>query len=251
MSLALVLHLREPLRVCLDCGLEAHNLKDLELFNRKKGSKYDRQNLCKACGNERNRKWHKANPEKSKEYNRKHYEANRKKRNEQNKNYRKANPEKKRKQDRIYYKANREKLLKNQKKYHDTHPEKIKEYNRKYWKENPFRAMVIRVKKRSKKRELDFDLDLEYMKQLWAECDGICPMTGVTMLRNSEGYDRDPVVMSVDRIVPEKGYVKGNVRLVSLWYNRARSNYGDNFMLEMCQRVVECARLLLKKEVPR
>ena len=53
---------------------------------------------------------------------------------------------------------------------------------------------------------------------------------------------RGPYVMSVDRIMPEKGYVKGNIRLVSWWYNIARQNWGDNFTLDMCKHVIETAQ---------
>lgn len=258
-----MLHLREPLRVCLDCGLEAHDLKDLELFKTRKGSKHGKENLCGKCVTERNRKWRKAHPKKVKESLRKYREANREKRNEQRKSYRIADPEKIRKHDREYYGVNRERVLKNQKKWRKAHPEKQREknkqyyedhreeqieYMRKYLKANPFRYTFLRARKASKKKGLDFDLTEDYLLQLWAECGGMCSMTGVSMLKTAdERYH--PYLMSLDRIVPEKGYVKGNVRLVSYWYNRARSNYGDKLMLEMCQRVVECAPLLLKKNV--
>jgi len=62
-------------------------------------------------------------------------------------------------------------------------------------------------------------------------------MTGVSMIKKS--YVNDPFAMSVDRIDPNKGYIKGNIRLVSRWYNIARSNWGDKFVLEMCQRVIK------------
>ncbi|GAH01609.1 unnamed protein product, partial [marine sediment metagenome] len=73
------------------------------------------------------------------------------------------------------------------------------------------------------------------------ECKGICQMTGIKMkLRSS--YN-DPYTMSLDRINPDKGYIKDNIRIVSVWYNLSRGNWGDEFTLEMCQRVIERARL--------
>ncbi len=67
-------------------------------------------------------------------------------------------------------------------------------------------------------------------------------MTGVPMLKISEeGHSKDPFVMSVDRIIPEKGYIKGNVRLVCMWYNSARSKNDDKFTLEMFQRTIDHA----------
>ncbi len=43
------------LRICRDCGLEAHNEKGLENFKKDKLSKHGRQNICKECSNKRSR----------------------------------------------------------------------------------------------------------------------------------------------------------------------------------------------------
>lgn len=130
------------------------------------------------------------------------------------------------KRSREYYKLNREKINKAQ-----------TEYLRKYRETKPLRYALINIKGKSKKKGLDFDLDLDYLTQLWDECEGICSMTGVLMTLKNSGHN-NPYSMSLDRIIPEHGYTKGNIRLVSLWYNRTRSNWGDQFVIEMCRRVV-------------
>jgi len=160
-----------------------------------------------------------------------------------NRGYRAKNPEKFRAREIKYYAENREKILERRRKHRannpDKHnPEKRKEQNREYRKSNPFRIKLLRSKQRSKKKGLAFDLDKEYLEQLWDECGGICSMTGIPMLIVSK-EGTSPFVVSVDRIIPEKGYVKGNVRLISNWYNLTRRNFGDEFTHEMCQRVVE------------
>ena len=43
------------LRKCLQCGLEAITIDDLELFAKGNESKHGRQNLCKSCENKRKR----------------------------------------------------------------------------------------------------------------------------------------------------------------------------------------------------
>lgn len=199
----------EPLRVCRECGLEAFTEEDLELFAKGKTCKYGRDNLCKKCINERHRK---------------HYKENREERNAK---------------ARKYYTDNREKLNERQKKQYKTNIIKEREYNRKHHAAHPFRYAVKYAKARSKKNGSDFDLTPEFLIQLWDECGGICPMTGVKMLKKSKLSD--PIAKSLDRIDPEKGYTKDNVRLVSYWYNRTRNKWGDAFTLEMCQRVAERA----------
>ena len=141
--------------------------------------------------------------------------------------------------------ANPEKIREHNRKYREANPEKIKEYNRKYREANQFKIAIRLVKMRSNKKKIPFDLDIEHLEQLWEKCEGICSMTGVPMLKMSEeGHGKDPFVVSVDRIVPEKGYVKGNVRLVSFWYNATRSNNDDKFTLEMFQRTIDHARTI-------
>jgi len=257
--------LAEPLRVCLDCGMEATKEEDLKLFSKSKVCNYGRMNLCRKCDNERHRKYNEAHPEQTKErqrkyreanpekiieYNRKHYAANKGKYRERARKYRKDHPEKVKEATRKWQKANPEKA----RKYREDNREKIIEYNRSYfianrekineqrrrrYEQDPFKFRSEYIRKRSKTNGLSFDLTSEYLEQLWDECGGICPMTGNPMLKKSER--NDPFVVCIDRIIPDKGYIKGNVRLVSLWYNTARSNWGDDFTLEMCQRVVERA----------
>lgn len=178
----------KPLRICLDCDLEAYTEEDLEPFANSKTSKYGKRHLCKKCVVNRGNKWREDNLEYSKDYER---------------NYR------------------------------ESHSEEFRTYR----KANPIKFTIINIKGRSKRKGFDFNLDEEYLAQLWDECEGICLRTGVQM--NKTSGKNDPYSMSVDRINPEKGYTKENVRLVSLWYNRVRSNWGDKFTLEMCQRVVE------------
>jgi len=76
------------LRVCLDCGLEAHTVRDLEQFVTCTGLNHNKRNLCKKCGAKRQRQW--------KNKNRDHF-------NEYMREYRKNNP---------HYKDNKQRLKK-------------------------------------------------------------------------------------------------------------------------------------------
>jgi hypothetical protein len=50
----------------------------------------------------------------------------------------------------------------------------------------------------------------------------LCPILGIALQRGLEGgLDNSP---SLDRIVPRKGYVKGNVRVISNRANRIKSD---------------------------
>lgn len=57
-------------RVCRKCGQE----KPLEEFAKNKECVLGHSHICKQCKAEQSRKWHAANPEKTREYNRKYRE---------------------------------------------------------------------------------------------------------------------------------------------------------------------------------
>lgn len=49
------------LRVCIECGLEAHTHIELDLFAKSIQSKHGRHNMCKKCRNKYNKAFYKSN----------------------------------------------------------------------------------------------------------------------------------------------------------------------------------------------
>ena len=70
----------------------------------------------------------------------------------------------------------------------------------------------------SKKKNLPFDLDMKYLRSLFP-VDNKCPIFGFEM----DGSTRKRQA-SIDRIIPELGYVKGNVQFISMLANAMKSN---------------------------
>jgi hypothetical protein len=96
---------------------------------------------------------------------------------------------------------------------------------------------VVKLKNRQYKGN---DLDLEYLKQLWEDQGGICPFTKEKMILRTHTNTQDkltPYHASLDRIDCSKGYLKGNVRYVSVIANYARNNFSDIELLDFCKRV--------------
>jgi hypothetical protein len=106
------------------------------------------------------------------------------------------------------------------------------------WKDaNVTRWMCINSRSRAKKRKLEFDLTPEYVASLWP-ADGKCPATGMT-LKYNHGCGRGSgrwSAPSLDRIDSSKGYVKGNVRIISTAANMIR---GNDFPIEMIRNVAD------------
>lgn len=86
---------------------------------------------------------------------------------------------------------------------------------------------IHRLKKSEcKKKDLAYELDPEYIESIWTKT---CPIFG-TILRVNDKSHRDQYAM--DRIVPSKGYVKGNVCFISSRANRIKYD-ADEYELEM------------------
>lgn len=92
-----------------------------------------------------------------------------------------------------------------------------------YQKERPFKAHAAVVRSRAKKRGIPCDIDGEYLESIWT---GTCPIfhTKLNKPWHSTNADRaSKHTCSLDRIIPEKGYVKGNVEWISNIANMIKS----------------------------
>jgi hypothetical protein len=106
-----------------------------------------------------------------------------------------------------------------------------------------FRYFVNRGLYRSKiKKRYDCDLTVEYLKRLWDDQNGICPLTGWELiLPTNSSYpwnESNPANASIDRIDNSKGYVQGNIRFVAYIANIARATFTDDQLKEFCKAVV-------------
>ena len=114
----------------------------------------------------------------------------------------------------------------------------LQEYAKEYYNNKdkdcytPFRQHLRSVKNRNK----EHNIDLEYLKNLWEEQKGVCPLTGwnLDLIRKAS-----PNQASLDRIDSNKGYIQGNIRFIALIANLCKSSYDDQQVLEFCKAVVE------------
>lgn len=116
-------------------------------------------------------------------------------------------------------------------------PEKVSVYNKKYYSEkkeqvletqkkyrgnstNFFVIMLSEMKSRSKKRKHDIDPDVtvEYLEQLWKDSNNICALSGVEMTFKRKTKN----LVSPDRIDSSLGYIKGNIQFVTQQANRCK-----------------------------
>lgn len=84
---------------------------------------------------------------------------------------------------------------------------------------NPFKIKISRAKQRAIKCGLPFDLDEEYLKSIWT---GVCPVFGIEIFYGQERTLDNTA--ELDKIIPELGYVKGNVAFLSRRANRLKND---------------------------
>lgn len=129
--------------------------------------------------------------------------------------------EKRKKWSKNYYNKNRNKQLQMTSDWIKRNPDRTKETRAKHRiseKEKGFQDLSS-VKTRAKKKGLPFNLTKDYLRSITPTH---CPVLGI-LLESGMGNKTDNSP-SIDRIIPELGYVEGNVIIVSYKANRLRSD---------------------------
>jgi hypothetical protein len=79
--------------------------------------------------------------------------------------------------------------------------------------------MFTGAKQRALKEGLPFDIELDDCK-----IPDVCPVLGIPFDLGEKDGQRLDASPSLDKFVPEKGYVKGNVAVISWLANRIKTN---------------------------
>lgn len=118
---------------------------------------------------------------------------------------------------RKYYLKNREKML-----------ARNREMTQVRWATKHERQLVNVARNRAKKKGLSFDITEEDIV-----IPDICPVLKVKMER------RTPYAPSIDRIDSSKGYIKGNVQVISLMANKMKNNSTEKDLRNFAQWVIK------------
>jgi hypothetical protein len=88
----------------------------------------------------------------------------------------------------------------------------------KWYLENPKKRLLFAAKSRAKESNLEFNITLEDMI-----IPTLCPYLKIP-LTNIQGSGIIDSNISLDRIDPSKGYIKGNIQIISNLANRMKTN---------------------------
>ena len=92
-----------------------------------------------------------------------------------------------------------------------------------------------------KKRDKNYNITIEDLKELWNIQNGICYYSGVKLELMSYSKNKPSQIYSasLDRIDSNKGYEKGNIRWVSKSINYMKNTMTDEEVWELCKIICE------------
>lgn len=107
--------------------------------------------------------------------------------------------------------------------------------------------LFTQIKCNAKIRNLEFNLDVDYLDNLLENQDFKCAISGIklqgpiklTKDNGRGGYDRDRVTMSLDRIDSSIGYIQNNVQWVHKWVNVMKGAMQDDYFITLCKIIAE------------
>lgn len=114
------------------------------------------------------------------------------------------------------------------------------EYTKFKW----FMKVIKQRSIRNGRNRKEYNIDLPYLKKLWKEQDGVCPLTGweLVLPKHSCVWDNTKNKIyraSLDRIDSDKGYNKGNVRFISVMANYCKNDFTDKEVILFCESVIK------------
>lgn len=100
------------------------------------------------------------------------------------------------------------------------------------------RFRFLGARDRTKRNNLDFNLDLDYVVNLWYRQNGLCALSGIPMTFELK-MGRVPTNVSIDRISPNLGYIKENIQLVCMACNQIKSDLTNEEVYTFCKNIVQ------------
>lgn len=120
----------------------------------------------------------------------------------------------------IWRKANPEKTKKQRDDYRARHRTRLSEEQKARFRSDWDRRKITAIRSRCKSSGIEFTIDVQYLKGL--NHPKICPILGIDVLYDSSG--RSAGRASLDRIDPRKGYIPGNVWIISYRANAIKND---------------------------
>jgi hypothetical protein len=140
-----------------------------------------------------------------------------------------------------YYQANKEKFYEASKAWRAANPKKVKlmAVRRRTRIQSSLEAFAdysfTTIKSRAKKDGRGLKITANYLKTLLEEAKGVCQVTGLPISYKIGDMHK----ASFDRIDNNKGYVYGNLQVVSAYVNYAKQEFTQDELFKVAKAIVE------------
>jgi hypothetical protein len=100
--------------------------------------------------------------------------------------------------------------------------------------------LLSHARRRSRKKNLEYNLNLDFAKALLKKQQGVCSVSGQPLTLLADGKKGQKLSnLSLDRIDNSRGYTRDNVRFVCWVVNIMRHNQRDDQLLSWCYKIIE------------
>lgn len=106
--------------------------------------------------------------------------------------------------------------------------------SRKWFRKNWLAHLVQQAKNRAKQKGLPFDITVDDIEVVQ-----FCPYLGIELKQNFGAKGPSHFSPTLDKIVPERGYVKGNVQLISHKANAMKYNASIEELLHFANSIIK------------
>jgi hypothetical protein len=110
----------------------------------------------------------------------------------------------------------------------------LAEYHRSYRERKPEQMLLTSARNRARKKGIPFNITVEDIV-----IPEFCPILGIKLTRNMGSHGGTFSSASVDKIIPENGYVKGNVQVISLLANNMKSSATPEQLVTFAKWILE------------
>ena len=120
--------------------------------------------------------------------------------------------------------------------YRAKHLKEMTAYSNKWKNKFPERSVLVRTKCRAKKYNIEFDIE-----ETDIVIPTICPVLGIPIIHTDGSSTKKgpkPNSVSIDRIDNTKGYIKGNIRMMSHQANVMKSSASPEELLQFAFWVI-------------
>ena len=100
-------------------------------------------------------------------------------------------------------------------------------------------SYIYLLKERSNRKNLTFNLNGNYLWQLFLAQNRCCSLSGIEIFfpKAWGARSKTQITASLDRIDSNKGYIKGNVQWVHKKINAMKMNMSDSEFINLCRKV--------------